>query len=99
MLAPLIEQQDLVIVIALDVDEDELVRRLGQRRVDEKRGDDAPHVVEDRLALWAETGPQILGRYAQRGLLVNVDGTGSISDVSARVWAAVNHAINARSST
>ncbi len=94
MLSPLIEQQDSVIVIALDVADEELVRRLAQRRVDEKRDDDAPKVVDGRLSLWAETGPQILGRYAQRGLLVKVDGTGSISAVSARVWTAVNDAIN-----
>lgn len=99
MLSPLIEQQDPVIVIALDVADDELVRRLTQRRVDERRDDDAPQVVDDRLSLWAETGPQILSRYEQRGLLVNVDGTGSISEVSARVWTAVNDALETRPPT
>ena len=99
MLAPLIEEQDPVVVVALDVDDDELRRRLTQRRVEEQRSDDAPQVVEDRLSIWARTGPQLLGRYAERGLLVSVDGTGTISEVSARVWSAVTDAIDARSPT
>lgn len=99
MLAPVIEEQDPVIVIALDVDEDELRRRLTQRRGDEQRSDDAPQVVEDRLALWARTGPQLLDRYAQRGLLVRVDGVGDIAEVSARVLSAIENAIGDRSPT
>ena len=96
MLAPLIEEQEPAIVVALEVDDDELRRRLAQRRTEEQRDDDAPQVVEDRLSVWARTGPELLGRYARRGLLVSVDGTGSISGVSARVWAASVDAIEAR---
>lgn len=99
MLAPVIEEQDPVIVIALDVDEDELRRRLTQRRDDEQRSDDAPQVVEDRLALWARTGPQLLDRYARGGLLVRVDGIGTIAEVSARVLTAIENAIGDRSPT
>lgn len=98
LLVPLIEGEDPAIVIALDVEEDELRRRLAQRRAGEQRADDAPDVVEDRLALWTETGPQLLDRYARRGLLVRVDGSGNIPDTTARVRAAVEAAVRARSS-
>ncbi len=99
LLAPLIEGEDPAIVIALDVDNDELRRRLGRRRTEEQRADDDPRVVEDRLALWAATGPRLLDRYAKRGLLVRVDGSGDISDTSRLVWDAVTAAINLRSAT
>ena len=78
LLAPLIEGDDPAIVIALDVDNDELRRRLGRRRTDEQRADDDPGVVEDRLVLWADTGPQLLDRYARLGLLVLVDGSAGV---------------------
>lgn len=99
LLAPLIEGEDPAIVLALDVAVDELRGRLDQRRTDEQRADDNPDVVEDRLALWAETGPPLLDRYEQRGLLVRVDGSGNISDTTSRVWSAVKAAIRARSSS
>lgn len=98
LLAPLIEGEDPAVVIALDVDVDELRQRLDRRRIDEQRADDAPDIVEDRLALWAETGPRLLDRYARRGLLVRVDGSGSIADTTTRVRAAAEDAVKARSS-
>ncbi|MEO5722805.1 MAG: nucleoside monophosphate kinase [Ilumatobacteraceae bacterium] len=98
LLAPLIEGENPAIVIALDVESDELRRRLDQRRTDEQRADDDPKVVEDRLAVWADIGPRLLDRYVQRGLLLRVNGSGTISDTSSRVWAAVEAAVSIRSS-
>lgn len=92
LLAPLVEGDDPARVIALDVDDDEVRRRLGRRRTEEQRTDDDPDVVEDRLALWAEIGPQLLDRYERRGLLHRVDGSGSIPETSRRVHAAVDAA-------
>lgn len=99
LLAPLIEANDPAIVIALDVDDDELRRRLRRRRDDEQRADDDPSVVEDRLALWADTGPRLLDRYARRGVLHRVDGSGTIPETSLRVWATVEAATSADSSS
>lgn len=96
LLAPLIEGENPAIVIALDVEDDELRRRLDQRRTDEQRADDDPTVVEDRLAVWADIGPRLLDRYERRGLLLRVDGSGSIAETIPRVWVAVEAAINAR---
>lgn len=99
LLAPLIEGEDPAIVIALDVENDELRRRLSRRRADEQRADDDPKIVEDRLAVWADIGPRLLDRYARRGMLHRVDGSGNITETSLRVWAAVEAAIDANSSS
>lgn len=96
LLAPLIEADSPAIVLALEVDHDELRRRLDRRRTHEQRADDDPHVVEERIAQWSETWPRLADRYARRGMLVRVDGMGTVSETSARVSDAVDAAIGAR---
>lgn len=95
LLASRIEDQT-AIVISLEVAPDELRRRLSLRRDEEGRADDAADVVEERLALWAQTGPLLIDRYARSGLLVGVDAAGTIAETSARVLRAVDEAVRAR---
>jgi adenylate kinase len=76
-------------VISLDVDEDELVRRLVERGVQAGRADDTPDTIRARLEVYrAKTAP-LLEFYEQRGILVGVDGTGEVDDVFARIVAAL----------
>jgi adenylate kinase len=71
-------------VLALTVDPEELVRRLVRRAEIEQRADDTEAVVRRRQEVYtAETAP-LLAEYENRGLLVTVDGTGSVNKVSAR---------------
>ena len=78
-----------VIAVALDVPEPELRLRLAQRGEREGRADDTPAVVEQRLEVWAATGPALLEWYGQRSMLARVNGVGSVDEVFARVVAAV----------
>jgi adenylate kinase len=76
-------------VVALVADIDVLVDRMLKRSHIEGRADDSEEVVRHRQDVYnAETKP-LLRVYAQRGLLVEVDGVGEIDEVSERVLAAL----------
>jgi adenylate kinase len=75
-------------VIELKVDEDEVVRRLAQRR----RGDDTPEIIRRRMqSYWQETAP-LLDYYRQRNILVTIDGVGTPDEVFGRIKAALGRA-------
>ena len=69
-------------VVALEVDEDVLVRRLAQRAIDEDRADDTEEVIRHRQKLYREETAPLLAEYAARSLLIPVDGAGSEHDVT-----------------
>ncbi|MEE4639070.1 MAG: adenylate kinase [Wenzhouxiangella sp.] len=75
--------------LALTVDEEQIVKRLAKRAAEEGRSDDTEEVVRNRLGVYrAQTAP-VIGYYAERGLLVEVDGMGSIEDISQRLLDAI----------
>ena len=78
-------RQALDLVLVLDVDEDVLVSRLVRRAAIEQRTDDTEAVIRRRQAVYrAETAP-LIAEYAGRGIVVTVDGDGSVDEVAARV--------------
>lgn len=74
-------------VIALTVDEDQLVARLLNRAQTEGRTDDTEEVIRHRQQLYAGQTAPLLAAYADRGLLIEVNGMGEVDEVSARVLA------------
>ncbi|GAA1351122.1 adenylate kinase [Falsarthrobacter nasiphocae] len=79
----------LDIVLQLTADNEELVKRLLGRAEQEGRADDTAEVIEHRLALYAKETKPLVDVYRDRGLLVQVDGLGEISEVTARILAAL----------
>jgi adenylate kinase len=77
-------------VIYLDVDEDELVRRLLERGKQSGRSDDNEATIRNRLAVYDATTRPLLYFYRQRGILLEVDGTGEVGEVTDRIKAAVD---------
>ncbi len=76
-------------VLELTADRDELLARLRRRAVVEGRADDTEEVIGKRLAIYtAQTAPLTRG-YADRGLLVTVDGIGDVDEVTERLVAAL----------
>ena len=72
-------------VVALHVDEEELVRRLARRALDEGRVDDTEEVIRHRQALFRQETEPLLAAYDERRVLQAVDGDGEIDDVTGRI--------------
>jgi adenylate kinase len=91
MLDKILAESDVAIdaVVALTVDQEELVRRLVQRARVEQRSDDTEAVIRRRQQVYAEETAPLLAEYDARGLLVTVDGTGSVHKVAARIFEAL----------
>lgn len=79
-------------VIELTVDVEEVVGRLLRRAEAEGRVDDSEEVIRHRQKLYAEQTAPLTDVYATRGLLVKVDGMGTVDEVAARVAAAAGSA-------
>jgi adenylate kinase len=77
-------------VVVLTVDRDEVVQRLLKRAEIEGRADDTEEVIRRRQEVYAEQTAPLLEVYAGRGVLVEVDGLGSVDEVSSRVFAALD---------
>jgi adenylate kinase len=69
------------LVLALDVDEDELVKRLLRRAVDQGRKDDTDVVIKNRLVQYHQHTKPLMEYYMQKKLLKNVFGVGTIDEI------------------
>jgi adenylate kinase len=81
-------------VLELVVDEDEVVRRLGTRRVLVDgawvvRDDDRPETVLRRMQVYRELTAPLSEFYAAAGLLRRVDAHGDVPEVTARLRSAL----------
>ena len=72
-------------VLELTVDLDEVVARLVKRAELQGRSDDTEEVIRRRLEVYFEQTAPLTDMYAKQGLLVQVDGLGTVEDVSARI--------------
>jgi adenylate kinase len=85
-----VEGVELQAVVHLEVGRDEVRRRLLARARREGRSDDNDATISRRLDVYdAETEP-LLGFYAARGLVVDINGEQSVDEVFADIVAAVD---------
>ncbi|OIQ91791.1 adenylate kinase [mine drainage metagenome] len=75
--------------IELTADTDVVVERLLSRAAIEGRADDTEPVIRHRLDVYGEQTAPIAGLYAERGLLVRVDGIGEVDEVTDRMLTAL----------
>ena len=76
-------------VIELTADTDEVVKRLLGRAQEQGRADDTEEVIRRRLEVYEEQTAPLTALYKSRGILVQVDGLGSVEEVTARISAAL----------
>jgi adenylate kinase len=72
-------------VINLLVPEGALVERMVGRAALEGRTDDRPETVRERLRVYREKTAPLVDHYGARGVRVDVDGSGSIEEISSRI--------------
>lgn len=72
-------------VVELEVDPEELVQRLLRRAEVEHRSDDTEEIIRRRLQVYTEQTLPLIEVYAERGLVIPVDGAGEMDEVSQRI--------------
>jgi adenylate kinase len=72
-------------VLELQLPEDLVVERLLGRAVAECRTDDSAPVIRERLAVYHRETEPIAQIYRERGILLPVDGLGTVEEVAAKV--------------
>ena len=73
-------------VVVLTVDPEEIVDRLVQRAAVEGRADDTEDVIRRRQEIYTEQTEPLIEVYRSRGILIEVDGMGEVSDVTERIF-------------
>ncbi len=79
----------LDVVVEILADADVVVDRISKRAAIEGRSDDSADVVRRRLEVYAEQTEPLLHMYDERGVLVRVDGMGTVDQVTASILAAM----------
>lgn len=74
------------VVLEIQVDEDEVVARMLKRAEEQHRADDTEPVMRHRLEVYREQTEPVASFYADLDLLETVDGSGSIDEVSERIF-------------
>jgi adenylate kinase len=75
--------------VALDVPDDELVRRMLQRSAEEGRSDDNEATIRNRMHVYHEQTRPLLDYYGGQGKLVRVDGVGAMDRITERIHEAL----------
>lgn len=76
-------------VVALTVNEDELIERLLERAKVSGRTDDTEDVIRHRQEVYKNETEPLLAVYRERGLLIEVDGMGTPDEVGQRIADAI----------
>jgi adenylate kinase len=72
-------------ILLLDVDEDELVRRMSARSSQEGRSDDTPEAIKTRLNVYRRDTAPLIAHYGQRGIVHRVPGGGTVEQISEEI--------------
>ena len=79
------------IMLSLDVEEEELKKRLIKRAEVSGRADDAdPKIIDNRIAVYHKETAPVKSFYEQQGKLVSIAGMGSVDEITARLFTSIN---------
>ena len=78
-----------VIVHLYEEEGEKVVERLRGRKLEERRSDDRPETVRERLHVYRQNAEPLVGFYRKRRLLADVDGVGEVAEIAARIGQAL----------
>ena len=82
------------LMVALAVEEDELVKRLLLRGEDSGRADDTNEaIIRNRIQVYNSQTAVVADFYAAQNKFKNIDGVGSIEEISERLFSAIDAAL------
>ena len=77
-------------VIQIDVDPEQISRRLARRAKEQGRADDSGEVVRNRMRVYYEQTAPVIDYYTGQGLLTHVLGDGEVGEVLERILSILN---------
>ncbi len=80
-------------VLQLTVDRADLIHRLTKRSVIENRADDTAETIHRRMDLYVEQTSEAVSLYTGRGILKRINGSGNITEVSAKILTAMGDVV------
>ncbi len=82
---------EVALMLALDVDEDELVKRLLLRGKDSGRADDANEdVIRNRIKVYNDQTSVVADYYDKQNKFVKINGVGTIDEITQRLFEAID---------
>ncbi len=81
---------EISIVLSLEVDEEELVRRLINRNIETDRTDDTIEIVQKRLKVYHDSTEPLIRYYKGRGIYKAIHGIGSVDEIFANICAEID---------
>jgi adenylate kinase len=79
----------VTLVLALEVNEEELVKRLLKRAIEQGRKDDTEEVIKNRLVQYHSHTKPLIDYYKEKKLFKEVFGEGTIEDIFSKLCAVI----------
>ena len=76
--------------ILIDIEPEQIIKRIAKRAQEEGRSDDTEETVRNRLRIYTEQTEPVADYYAERGLLTRVLGEGGVDEIFQRILSILN---------
>jgi adenylate kinase len=81
----------ITVMLSLDVEENELKRRLIKRAEVSGRADDAdPKIIDNRIAVYHNETAPVKYFYEKQGKLISIAGMGSVDEITERLFTSID---------
>jgi adenylate kinase len=84
---------DIDLVLGLEVDDEEIIKRLLKRAEIEGRKDDTRDVIENRIKVYNDQTQPLINFYKQKGKYKSVEGIGTIDEIFVNICRVVEESM------